>query len=113
MRAPHLDAAIRYARETAADEGICQLTRLGCQRFLDDLNDSRFILDPALPEFCIGIITKLFCFMQGERLDGTPLRGKPFELMPWHLYCTYAICGFYWKDSGLRRFTEAAMFAPR
>lgn len=113
MRAPHLDAALAYAQRTAADTGICELTRLGCQRFLDDLNDERFVLDPALPEFCIGIITRMFCFVQGERLDGTPLRGKPFELMDWHVYCVYAICGFRWRDTGLRRFTEANIFAPR
>lgn len=113
MRAPHLDAALAYAQRTAADTGICELTRLGCQRFLDDLNDERFVLDPALPEFCIGIITRMFCFVQGERLDGTPLRGKPFELMDWHVYSTYAICGFRWRESGLLRFTEANIFAPR
>lgn len=113
MRAPHLDQVLGYARATAADEGICELTRLGCQRFLRDLEDPRFVLDPALPEFCIGIMTRLFAFMQGERLDGTPLRGKPFELMPWHLYCTYAVCGFQWADTRLRRFTEADIFAPR
>lgn len=113
MRAPHLDAALAYAQRTAADPGICELTRLGCQRFLEDLNDDRFVLDPALPEFCIGIITRMFCFVQGERLDGTPLRGKPFELMDWHVYCVYAICGFQWRDTGLRRFTEANIFAPR
>ena len=113
MRAPHLDQVLAYARTTAADEGICELTRLGCQRFLRDLEDPRFVLDPALPEFCIGIITKLFAFMQGERLDGTPLRGKLFELMPWHVYCTYAMCGFQWADTRLRRFTEADIFAPR
>lgn len=113
MRAPNLDRALGYARRTAADEGICELTRLGCRRFLDDLKDERFLLDPALPEFCIGIIEKLFCFMQGERLDGTPLRGQPFELMDWHVYCIYAICGFKWRGSGLRRFTEADIFAPR
>lgn len=64
MRAPHLDQVLSYARTTAADEGICELTRLGCQRFLRDLEDPRFVLDPALPEFCIGVITKLFCFSQ-------------------------------------------------
>ena len=27
----------------------------------------------ALPEFCVEIMTGLFAFSQGERLDGTPL----------------------------------------
>lgn len=113
MIAPHFEQVMRYARKTAADESICELTRLSCQRFLDDLQDPRFVLNPALPEYCIEVITRLFCFAQGERLDGTPLRGKPFELMPYHLFCTYAIAGFQWRESGIRRFTEADVFAPR
>ena len=32
MRAPHLDQVLAYARTTAADEGICELTRLGCAK---------------------------------------------------------------------------------
>ena len=58
-------------------------------------------------------MTGLFCFSQGERLDGTPLRGESFELMPWHIYCTYAIGGFLQPGTQLRRFTEADLFAPR
>lgn len=113
MKAPHWDEVMAYAKATAADDGICELTRLSCQRFLDDLNDPRFRLDPALPEYCIEVITRLFCFNKGERINGTPLRGKHFEMQPWQLMCTYAICGFVWADSGNRRFTEANVFAPR
>ena len=110
---PNLQRVLDYAARTAADPGIGELTRLTCQRFLNDLKDPRFELRPALPEFCISLMTGLFSFSQGERIDGTPLRGKPLELMDWHLFCTYAICGFFWKDTGIRRFTEADIFAPR
>jgi phage terminase large subunit-like protein len=102
-----------YAQQTAADNTLCELTRLSCQRFLDDLQDPRWRFSPALPEFCISIMEGLFCFAQGERLDGTPLRGQPLELMPWHLFCTYAICGFYHAGTDIRRFTEADIFCPR
>lgn len=112
-RPPNLQKVMDYAERTAVDPGICELTRLSCQRFLDDLEDPRFDFNPALPEFCIALMTGLFSFAQGERMDGTPLRGKPLELMDWHLFCTYAICGFFWKDTGIRRFTEADIFAPR
>lgn len=111
--APHFEIAWRYARDTWDDKGIEELQRLGCRRFLDDLESGRWDFSPAIPEFCIEIMTGLFCFSQGERLDGTPLRGESFELMPWHIYCTYAIGGFLQPGTQLRRFTEADLFAPR
>lgn len=111
--APHFEEAWRYARDTWDDHGIEELQRLGCRRFLDDLESGRWDFRPALPEFVIEMQTGLFAFSQGERLNGQPLRGQPFELMPWHLYCDYAICGFYEPGTELRRFTEADIFSPR
>lgn len=113
INAPHFEEAWRFARDTWDDHGIEELQRLGCRRFLDDLESGRWDFRPALPEFVIEMQTGLFSFSQGERLDGAPLRGAPFELMPWHLYCDYAICGFYEPGTELRRFTEADIFAPR
>lgn len=112
-RAPHLDIALRYARDTWDDHGIEELQRLGCRRFLNDLESGRWDFSPAIPEFCIETMTGLFSFAQGERLDGSPLRGAPLELMPWHIYCTYAIGGFLLPGTQLRRYTEADIFAPR
>lgn len=111
--APHFQLAFDYAKKISEDHGQHELMRLGCRRFLDDLESPKYDFRPALAEFCIELMTGLFTFSQGERMDGTPLRGVPFELMPWHLYCTYAICGFYWAGTDLRRFTEADIFAPR
>lgn len=111
--APHFQLAVDYAKSVVNDKGLHELTRLGCRRFLDDLESDKFDFRPALPEFCIELMTGLFSFSQGERMNGKPLRGVPFELMPWHQYCTYAICGFYWAGTDLRRFTEADIFAPR
>ncbi len=111
--APHLQTALDYAQRTWDDHGICEETRLACRRFLDDLDSGRWDFRPALPEWCIQLVEGSFCFAQGEALDGTPLRGKPFRLMPWHVFCTYNICGFYLPGTQIRRFTEAAVFAPR
>ena len=111
--APHFEEAWRFARNTWDDHGIEELQRLGCKRFLDDLESGRWDFRPGLAEFVIEMQTGLFSFSQGERLDGTPLRGAPFELMPWHIYCDYAICGFFEPGTDLRRFTEADIFAPR
>ena len=113
IAAPHFPAVLEYAKRTAADQGVEECQRLAAQRFLRDLADPRWDFRTQLPEFCIEIITGLFCFAQGERMDGTPLRGHPMELMPWHLFCIYNICGFYQPGTAIRRFTEADLFAPR
>lgn len=111
--APHFPAVMDYARKTAKDSNVEEMQQLGARRFLNDLDSNKWDFRPALPEFVIQIITGLFSFSQGERMDGTPLRGEPMELMPWHLFCIYNVCGFYLKRSQIRRFTEADWFAPR
>lgn len=111
--APHLQQVLSYARDVCDDKGIEECQRLGARRFLDDLDSGRWDFRPALPEFCIEIMTGLFSFSQGERMDGTPLRGQPLELMPWHLFCTYNLAGFWLSGTDLLRFTEGDIFAPR
>ena len=111
--APNLERVLKYANRTAYDQGVQELQRLGAQRFLNDLESGRWDFKTFLPEFCISLMTGLFCFAQGERLDGTPMRGKPFELMDWHLFVTYNVCGFFLKGTNIRRFTECDIFAPR
>lgn len=111
--APHLQEVLRYARDTWDDHGIEELQRLGCRRFLDDLDGGRWDFSPALPEWCIEIMTGLFSFSQGETLEGRPLRGEPLQLMPWHLFVIFNVAGFYLPGTQIRRFTEADIFAPR
>ena len=76
--APHLKLALDYAKSVINDPGLHELTQLGCRRFLDDLDSGRWDFRPALAEFCIELMHGLFSFSQGERMDGTPLRGVPF-----------------------------------
>ena len=111
--APHLAEVLKWARDVWDDPGIEELQRLGCRRFLDDLDSGRWDFSPALPEWCIEIMTGLFCFDVGETLDGRPLRGEPLQLMPWHLFVIYNVAGFYLPGTQIRRFTEADIFAPR
>lgn len=112
-KAPHLDEVLRYARDTWDDRGIEEMQRLGARRFLDDLDSGRWDFSPALPEFCIEIMTGLFAFDVGETLQGQPLRGQPLELMPWHLFVVYNLAGFFLPGTQIRRFTEGALFLPR
>ena len=109
----HLQAVMEYAMTTADSQAVEELQRLAARRFLTDLKSGRWEFRPGLPEFLIDTVEGMFCFSQGERLDGTPLRGKPMELMPWHLFCYYNVGGFFLPGTQIRRFTEADWFAPR
>ena len=83
------------------------------ERFFRDLENSEYEIDHKGPEFCIGIIESTICHQQGERLDGTPLRGEPFLLLPFHKFIIYNLVGFKLKGTNIVRFHEALIFIPR
>lgn len=56
---------------------------------------------------------KTICHQQGERLDGTPLRGTPFLLEPFHKFIVYNLVGFKLRGTDVVRFHEALIFIPR
>ena len=91
----------------------CPETKQACERFLRDLDDPRWDFDPTDAEFCIRIIERTFVHAQGEALDGTPMRGKPFLLQPWHKFIVYNLVGFYQAGTKIRRFHEAVIYIPR
>lgn len=70
-------------------------------------------MDRKDPEFCIGIIEKTLCHQQGEKLDGTPLRGTPFLLEPYQKFIIYNLVGFKLRDTRIVRFHEALIYIPR
>lgn len=84
-----------------------------CERFLRDLENPRWDFDPTDAEFCIRIIEKTFVHSQGEALDGTPMRGKPFLLQPFHKFIVYNLLGFYNAGTKIVRFHEAVIYIPR
>lgn len=84
-----------------------------CQRFLDDLKNDKWDFNPKDADFVINIIEKTICHQQGEKRDGTPLRGTPFFLMPFHKFIIYNVLGFKEKDTIINRFKEALIFIPR
>ena len=110
----NLDLAMEYARSIVEGRKIaCKEQIQCCQRFLDDLKNPDYELRPKDAEFVIGIIEKTFVHDQGERLDGTPLRGEPFLLEPWQKFIIYNLVGFNYKGTKIRRFKEAFIFVPR
>ena len=70
-------------------------------------------MDAKAPEFCIQIIEKTICHQQGEKLDGTPLRGTPFLLEPFHKFIIYNLLGFKLRGTDIVRFHEGLIFIPR
>lgn len=82
-------------------------------RFFSDLENPEYWMDSKAPEFCIRIIEKTICHQQGEKLDGTPLRGTPFKLEPFHKFIIYNLVGFKLRRADVVRFHEALIFIPR
>lgn len=108
------DEVMGYAKAvTSGEKAACWELKAACERFLCDLDDPRWDFDPTDAEFCIRIIEKTFVHAQGEALDGTPMRGKPFLLQSFHKFIVYNLVGFYQAGTKIRRFHEAVIFIPR
>lgn len=108
------DTVITYAEGIVSGRILANAYRVkGCQRFLDDLKNPAYDFRPRDAEFCIGIIEKTICHQQGERMDGTPLRGSPFLLTDFHKFIIYNLLGFKLAGTDINRFHEALIFIPR
>ena len=100
--------SIKEGRKIACDE-----LKQAVDRFFFDLENPDYQMEANGPEFCIQIIEKTLCHQQGEALDGTPLRGKPFLFEPFHKFIIYNLIGFRMKDTGALRYHEALIYIPR
>lgn len=107
-------AAHEYAKGVAEGKIVANKYRIkGCQRFLDDLENPEFDFRMHDAETVIMIIESTFVHMQGQRLDGSPLRGEPFLLEPFHKLIIFNLLGFFWAGTKQRRFVEAFIYIPR
>ena len=103
-----------YATSIQSGKKIaCQELKQAVDRFFKDLENPKYRVDSKGPEFCIQIIEKTMCHQQGERLDGTPLRGTPFYLEPFHKFIIYNLLGFKIAGTDIVRFHEALIYIPR
>lgn len=108
------DLVMEYATSIIEGRKLANKEQIqGCERFFNDLKNPEYEFNPKDAEFVIGIIEKTFVHAQGEMLDGTPLRGTPFLLEPFHKYQVYNLLGFYHKGTKIRRFKEAFIYIPR
>lgn len=107
-------AVMEYAESIRCGRKIaCVELRQAVQRFFDDLENPDYWMNKRDPEFCIQIIEKTLCHQQGEKIDGTPLRGTPFLLEPFHKFIIYNLVGFKLKGTDILRYHEALIFIPR
>ena len=113
-KAKNWPTVLEYAESIRDGRKIaCEELKQAVNRFFKDLENPEYEMDPKAPEFCIGIIEKTLCHQQGEKLDGTPLRGTPFLLEPWQKFIIYNLVGFKLAGTDIVRFHEALVFVPR
>lgn len=113
-KAKNWEAVLKYAKNIRDGKKVaCLELKQTVDRFFSDMNNENYWMDYKDPEFCIQIIEKTLCNMQGEKIDGTPLRGMPFELQDYHKFCIYNLVGFKLKGTNNIRFHEALIYIPR
>ena len=113
-KAKHWQTVLEYAESIRDGHKIaCDELQKAVERFFRDLENPDYDMDPRDPEFCIGIIEKTICHQQGERMDGTPLRGQPFLLEPFHKFIIYNLVGFKLAGTNILRYHEALIYIPR
>lgn len=108
------DEVLSYANSIRDGTKVaCTELKQAVDRFFRDLENPDYEISHKGPEFCIKIIESTICHQQGEKIDGTPLRGKPFLLEPFHKFIIYNLLGFVLKGTDIVRFHEALIFIPR
>lgn len=114
IKSKHWATVLKYAESIRDGRKIaCDELKQCVGRFFRDLENPDYFIDPKGPDFCIKIIESTMCHQQGEKLDGTPLRGTPFLLEPFHKFIVYNLLGFKLTGTDIVRFHEALIFIPR
>lgn len=93
------DQTTDYANRVVSGDIVAgKYVRLQCQRHIDDLsNDRGLTFDIEAAEKAIRFFPAVLSVTEGDAA------GKPFKLLPWHLFVVGSVFG--WKDrNGLRRY---------
>ena len=83
---------------------------LGAERFLR--LKEKYDYNPNPAEFIIELIEGTCSHYQGEDMEGRPLKGRPFLLLPFHKFIIYGTMSLY-RENGVRLVTEDLIFLPR
>ena len=91
----------KYAKDVIEGKIVSgQYIKMACQRFLDDLNNSKWDFREEKVERCLKFIATLKHF-KGKS------SGQSFILQPWQQFIVANILGFYHKGTNSRRFTSS------
>lgn len=100
---------------------VANLTKLACQRHLDDLARSKkdpeypFEFNPVLErdgkQYRPG--SRVCAFIEKLKHTKGAWRGRNIHLEPWQIFCICVPFGWISKDNGFRRFTEIYLEIPR
>lgn len=97
----------RYAVEVVEGKIVCcENIKLACKRFLSDLKRDDL-------EFNEEVVDKAIAFIGTLKHFTSKASGKPFILEKWQQFIVANIVGWYWKDSGDRRFTSSYIEVSR
>jgi phage terminase large subunit-like protein len=107
----HTERAVRYAQCVIAGEIVaCKLTRLACERFLNDLkrDDWKWRFDEALASRACTFIEHL------PHIKGQWARQRlKITLEDWQVFIIANIFGWVDRDTGLRRFLTVYLEVAR
>lgn len=84
----------------------CENIKLSCQRFLSDLNRSDL-------EFRCNVVDRAIAFIGTLKHFAGKSSGQNFILEEWQQFIIANIVGWYWKESGDRRFTSSYIEVSR
>lgn len=97
----------KYAKDVVEGKIVAgQNIIKSCQRFLDDLNNSKWDFREEKVERCLKFISTLKHF-KGKS------SGENFILQPWQQFLVANILGFYHKGTNTRRFTSSYIEVSR
>lgn len=110
----HFETALNYARAIVDCKILANLDRrLACERFLKDLTRTDIDFRQEQFDFVINLIEGTIHHVQGEDRNGISYKGQPLLLTDWQKFVCVNLFGFFEKDSDIRRFKEALIFASK
>lgn len=110
----HWNEVKQYVHSVRNGEKIAsKWVKLAADRFYNDLENPEYDFKKTTPDFCINLIETTLKHVQGESIDGKPLRNEPLLLEPFQKFIIYNLVGFYLKGTNVVRFHEALIYMGR
>ena len=114
MKNKNWPIVLEYAESIRSGKKVaCEELKQADDRFFKDIENPDYWMDYKSAEFCIQIIENTLCHQQGEKMDGTPLRGTPFLLEPYQKFILYNLVGLKLANTNIVKYHEALIFVPR